>query len=222
MKGLLILMTAATSKAPAGKVQASKAPESGVAQRGVGLIEVLIALVVFALAVVGMAGLQLRTMSITLDSSQRTYVVSKSQDIADRIRSNGISAGRYTGTYNEPDNNGVGNFCNSPPTTICSDTQGNPAELCEPTEIALFDLYDAFCVGDGSLENQVIEWQTEISCFVDDGSGVPSISVGCEEVGATVEIHTTWIARSADLDADLDDESDPEDQQDQMTLRFVP
>ena len=79
MKDHLMLMIPATSRAP----------ETGAAQRGVGLIEVLIALVVFALGVVGMAGLQLRTMSITLDSAQRTYVVTKSQDIADRIRANG-------------------------------------------------------------------------------------------------------------------------------------
>ena len=69
------------------------------AQSGIGLIEVLIALVVFALGVVAMAGLQLATISMTMDSTQRTYVISKSQDIADRIRSNGIPASTYlTGT----------------------------------------------------------------------------------------------------------------------------
>ena len=73
---LMKLLIAATSKAHGHNTG------PGASQRGVGLIEVLIALVVFALGVVSMAGLQLRTMSITLDSAQRTYVVTKSQDLS--------------------------------------------------------------------------------------------------------------------------------------------
>ena len=215
MKDHLMLMIPATSRAP----------ETGAAQRGVGLIEVLIALVVFALGVVGMAGLQLRTMSITLDSAQRTYVVTKSQDIADRIRANDVPVMNYLNAPPaDPYNNSFCDGTGAPKS--CSDTEGTDVGTCTAAEMPLFDLYDVFCIGDGRadgrgdsrFESQVADWEMIISCSVDDGTGVPVASLDCTETGATIDITTTWLARSADRD----DTNDPEDMRDQMTLRFVP
>ncbi len=180
-------------------------------QRGVGLLEVLIALVIFALGVVGMAGLQLRTMSITMDSTQRSYVVAKSQDIADRIRSSGIEPSRYLRTYNE-----AGDFCDVEPTEICSDIDGAFAVQCTIDQMVNFDLYDAFCTGDGSLEGEVAEWQVTIGCEFDDGTGMQS-TTSCDELAARVTIETSWFARSLDEDAASD-----EPRRDSMMLRFVP
>ena len=186
------------------------------AQSGIGLIEVLIALVVFALGVVAMAGLQLATISMTLDSTQRTYVISKSQDIADRIRSNGIPASTYlTGTneYNEQ-------FCaeNEGVLTSCS---GNTAG-CAADDMALYDLYDAFCVGDGSLNRQVTEWNMDISCAYPDSatSGGMASTTSCDEEGATVTLTTTWFARTAIDDTDSTGADTTET--DSMSLSFVP
>jgi len=203
------------------KMAVSQRVRSTSVQSGVGLIEVLIALVVFALGVVGMAGLQLRTLSITMDSTQRTYVVSKSQDIADRIRSNGIPAAEYlTGTnqYNRQ-------FCetNKDTYTSCSDDQENGnADGCSEVQMVQFDLYDAFCVGEGSLDMQVQDWNVDISCAYPD----PAIAGGmapttvCDEEGATISLTTTWFARSA-ID-NTDSTGTVAAETDSMTLSFVP
>ncbi len=160
-------------------------------QRGVGLIEVLIALVIFALGVVGMAGLQMRTIALTMDSTQRSYAVSKSQDIADRIRSTSIAPSEYLGSYNAD-----GNYCDATPAS-CADTVGSSvAPQCTEAQMVLFDLHDTFCVGHGSLEDQVADWQVDITCEFPN-AGVITDTTLCEEPGATVVVTTTWFARSA-------------------------
>jgi len=189
------------------------------AQRGVGLIEVLIALVIFALGVVGMAGLQLGTISVTMDTTQRSFVVAKSQDIADRIRSNGIDPSEYLGIYNAPGTN----FCDTAAAvTSCADSAGNDADACTPDQLQAFDLFDAFCVGDGGFENQaedreqVTGWQTTISCEY-PVAGVMTNTTACNELGATVVVETSWFGRSLSNDVDSADQ-----QRESMTLRFVP
>ena len=183
-------------------------------QSGVGLIEVLIALVVFALGVVGMAGLQLRTLSLTMDSTQRTYAVSKAQDIADRIRSNGIPASQYLSNGGNKQYNTA--FCAANENTqSCSD---NPGAACGPAQMALYDAYDAFCEGEGSLDGQVVEWNVDITCAYPDplAAGAMTPTTSCDEEGATVTLTTTWLARSAIDDASGNSETDS------MTLSFVP
>ena len=180
-------------------------------QRGVGLIEVLIALVIFALGVVGIAGLQLGTFSVTLDSTQRSYVIAKSQDIADRIRSNGIESSKYLNTYNA-----AGNYCDTVVLPSCADDETNDAPACTDDQMAAFDLFDAFCVGQGSFEEQVTEWQTVISCEY-PVAGVMTNTTDCNELGATVIVQTSWFGRSVSNDVDEADQK-----RESMTLRFVP
>lgn len=185
-------------------------------QRGVGLIEVLIALVIFALGVVGMAGLQLRTMSVTIDSTQRSYVVSKAQDIADRIRSSGIPTADYLTVNNPASANSDGTYCDTPVATVCADAQGNDVTQCSVPEMRAFDLFDALCVGEGSLQQQVAEWQSNITCQY-PLAGVMTDTASCNELGATVTIDISWFARSVANDASA---TNPE--RDSMRLRFVP
>ncbi len=212
----------------------SRIARSSVNERGVGLIEVLIALVVFALGVVGMAGLQLRTLSVTMDSSQRTVVVAKTQDLADRIRSNGIPAAHYLGVYSSglsanPD--ATNNFCDTTPTS-CSDNAATNATVCTVAQMVLFDLFDTFCVGtdnslenNGSLESNVADWEVNISCEYPNASGVMTGTTSCNELAATVDITTVWFGRSSIGTATAAPATAPAtavtDQNESMTLRFV-
>ena len=207
------------------KMAVSQRVRSTSVQSGVGLIEVLIALVVFALGVVGMAGLQLRTLSITMDSTQRTYVVSKSQDIADRIRSSGIPASEYlkgANPYNRQ-------FCldNEGSIEKCADTIAGNTQGCEVEDMVKFDFYDAFCsgegsAGEGSLDAQVADWSVDISCAFPDpaAAGIMVNTTSCNQKGATVSVTTSWFARSAINETD--DAGAVTSETDSMTLSFVP
>lgn len=176
-------------------------------QRGVGLLEVLIALVVFALGVISMAQLQLRTMSLTMDSTQRSYAVAKSQDIADRIRSNGIAPVRYLGTYSQ-----AANFCAS-----SAPNCANGGGLCTADMIVAFELNDVFCTGEGSYQEQILDWEVTIGCERPDPGGLPIASTLCDELGAQVVVESSWFARSFD-----DDLTGADAARDSMTLRFAP
>lgn len=189
----------------------------GSAERGIGLIEVLVALVIFALGVVGMAGLQLRTMSSTMDSTQRSYVISKTQDIADRIRSNGIPAKSYLGTYNENLD-----FCDTEVTIKCADNVAADVAACTVPAMVAFDMYDVFCAGDnelasdGSYEQQVAEWKVVVGCERPI-AGVMTPTTECDGSADEVIIESSWFARSVD-DGDLS----AEPKRDSMILRFIP
>lgn len=182
----------------------------GKTQAGVGLLEVLIALVVFTVGVVGMAGLQLRTLSMSLDSSQRTIVIAKSQDIADRIRSNGIRPVNYLGTYSNTN-------CSATPTPRCADSESENASACSEAEMAAFDIWDVFCGTDASMDSGVIGWTTTISC--------PGACTGISE---QMSVFTTWTSRTSDTDQKLVNNTtlvngvEVSTVTDQMTLSFVP
>jgi len=189
-------------------------------QRGVGLIEVLVALVIFAIGVVGMAGLQLRTLSMSIDSTQRSVVIAKSQDLADRIRSSGAAPSAYVGTYNS-------DLCPTIPANICADGESIDATNCDTQQMAAFDVWDVLCSkgpavngGDSKsgLDGNVVQWTTVINC-----------SGGCGGTGAQMSIATTWESRTADTNAAIAnnnvtnaDGSEQSAVTDSLTLSFIP
>lgn len=180
-------------------------------QRGVSLIEAMIALVVFALGVGGMAGLQLRSLSMSMDSKQRSVVLAKSQELADRMRSNSASLPTYIGTFQNND----GSYCSVEPADNCADSNSGSAAACTGQQMAVFDLWDVFCRNDSGMDNTVIEWTTNVTC------SSATCAVGLD----TVTISTTWVSRTGDTNKDLTVTTgatgiDPT--QDQLLLSFTP
>jgi type IV pilus assembly protein PilV len=180
-------------------------------QNGIGLLEVMIALVVFAIGVVGMAGLQLRTLSMSIDSTQRSIVIAKSQDLADRIRSSGTAPGDYVGTYND-------SMCSTAPASVCADTGTANASNCNAAQMVTFDVWEVFCGNRSGLDGSVLQWNTVISC-----------AGGCPAIGAQVTITTTWESRVADTSKQLADStvSNADGSQestltDRLSLSFIP
>ena len=64
---------------------------------GFDLVEILVTIVLFAIGVLGLAGLQLRSLSDSRASAYRTIASQQAYDIADRIAANlaGVAAGYY-------------------------------------------------------------------------------------------------------------------------------
>jgi type IV pilus assembly protein PilV len=80
-------------------------------QRGVTLIEVLVTMVIVAVGLLGLAGMQVRGLSIQKDAHGRAIATQLALDIADRMRSNtgAVTAGTFnfntaypTGAYTAP------------------------------------------------------------------------------------------------------------------------
>lgn len=67
-------------------------------QRGVSLIEVLITVLVVSIGLLGLASLQLKSMSLSSASNKRQQAINLAHDISDRIFVNG--AGASAGDYN--------------------------------------------------------------------------------------------------------------------------
>lgn len=103
--------------------------------RGVTLIEVLVALVIVAVGLLGLAGLQVRGLSIQKDAHGRAIATQMALDLADRMRANRDPATRvppagyaYTAAYPT----GVPTVGNA--TTDCG------AGACDLAEQAQYDL----------------------------------------------------------------------------------
>lgn len=77
--------------------------------RGVTLIEVLVTMVIVAVGLLGLAGMQVRGLSIQKDAHGRALATQLASDIADRMRSNTGAVANYafataypTGAYTAP------------------------------------------------------------------------------------------------------------------------
>ena len=98
---------------------------------GVTLIEVLVTMVIVAVGLLGLAGMQVRGLSIQKDAHGRALATQLAVDIADRMRSNSAGIGNYgfvdpypTGTYTPP------------PVTQCDETA---AAACSALQQAQYD-----------------------------------------------------------------------------------
>lgn len=92
---------------------------------GFTLLEVLVALIVLSIGLLGLAGLQLTTVTNTRDAYHRTQAIMLSYDIADRMRAN-------------LDAVGDGDYDANTTTTMVSDCRSTAG--CSTTEMANDDL----------------------------------------------------------------------------------
>ncbi|CAG1771547.1 hypothetical protein BAC2_01780 [uncultured bacterium] len=103
--------------------------------RGFSLIEVLVAMAILATGLLGVAGLIVKGQRATYEAYQRQQALYLAQDMAERIRSNALSAADYvTGTDNAaanmPGNGGV-----PVPGTNCKLVE------CTPAQLQIYDRY---------------------------------------------------------------------------------
>jgi len=153
---------------------------------------------------------------MSIDSTQRSIVIAKSQDLADRIRSSGAAPNNYVQTYDS-------SICDTPPTDVCIATDSTSAISCNSVQMARFDVWDVFCASSADTDNRaglnggVSQWSTTVNC-----------SANCGGAGAQMTIATTWVSRTADTDAEITDNnvtnadgSQASAVTDSLTLSFV-
>lgn len=106
---------------------------------GFTLLEVLITVVIFSIGLLGLAGLQVKGLTLAHDSLLRTTATLLANDMADRMRAN-MSAAQMgiNSPYNNPAGLGTGN-----PACMGKDNTGQPIDAkCTPSEMARHDFYE--------------------------------------------------------------------------------
>lgn len=109
------------------------------ATHGFTLLEVLITVVIFSIGLLGLAGLQVKGLTLAHDSLLRTTATLLANDMADRMRAN-MSAAQMgiNSPYNNPAGLGIGN-----PGCMAKDNAGQPMDTkCTPVEMANHDFYE--------------------------------------------------------------------------------
>lgn len=161
-------------------VQQQRARPTGRArQHGFTLVEVLVTLVIFAFGMLGVAGLQMISLS-NMDSAQFRSVASlKAGEMAERIRANGGTS--YDGVI------GANNKCR---TAHYNSRNATPAN-CSPAQLAADDVWD---------------WNQELAHRLPSGSGTvcidstpedgtPSLPA-CDNSGKAMAIKVWWTERA--------------------------
>ena len=106
--------------------------------RGFGLLEALVAVAVFSGGVLGIAIMQLKSLSVLSDSNDMSIAVISAADLADKMRANpeGVSQGHYKAT-------------SSPSSASCTN--------CTPSQMANNDIAEIYSQLDANLSGVQLE-----------------------------------------------------------------
>ena len=144
-------------------------------QRGFSLLEVLIAIAIFSFGLLGLAGLQLVSLSSNQSAGIRSAATTLAYDMADRMKANmaGVIAGNYNGIA------GADNACEA---VHYDDAHALPA-TCTVAQLAQDDVYD---------------WKKTIAGLLPAGSGTVCIdstpsTAACDGMGISYAVRVSWL-----------------------------
>lgn len=143
-------------------------------QNGFSLLEVLIAIVIFSFGLLGLAGLQLVSLTSNQSANIRSTATALAYDMADRMRANmaGVSAGNYNGIV------GVDNQCQA---VHYDDVHAVPVN-CTVAQLAQDDVYD---------------WQKTAAGLLPGGAAVVCLdsipaTTACDGGGTSYAVRVSW------------------------------
>ena len=190
-------------------------------QNGATLIEALIALFIFSIGALGLAALQLTSLMSSGESQQRSAVIWKAQEFADRIRANRGALTEYIATVNRTslatigvDSDvgvitceGTAGFVK--PSTICADDENGAGSSCaDEDELADFDVWDVFCNPNGGLATVADTGATDVAA--EGSSGVANLEIvlrqndsSAGDTNDDVMLVLEWLSRETDANLDV-------------------
>ena len=136
-------------------------------QQGFSLIEVLVAVLVITIGLLGVAGMQLVGLKGNQQSFSKNQAAHHAQAVLEKMRGNpaGVITNKYlfdSSTYS----------CATEPTKNC----GLAASVCNPEQIAIHDLFRAFCGQKGGvaggIKGDLSGSEMSITCPVDCATGI--------------------------------------------------
>jgi type IV pilus assembly protein PilV len=118
-------------------------------QRGVSLIEILVTTLILGVGLLGVAALQVSSISSNQEGLFASQATAIAEDYASRIRSSKVSTvmpntnityAAYIGSYNNGNN--LPFACANPPNPICRSDGGAAAADCTLAQLAVFDQWE--------------------------------------------------------------------------------
>ena len=180
-------------------------------QSGITMVEALVSLFVFSVGALGLAAMQTAALVQGDDSRQRSLVIWKAQEFADRIRSTrssnnpaGLSAEFITNINNSSvDTIGTDVVTDafdcsgrSKPEAFCSDqNDSSKGAVCTTDQLVEFDVWDVFCNPQTGLATSGID--------AAGSTGIQQMEVVLRTVGDDFELYIEWVARTVDNDENL-------------------
>lgn len=131
-------------------------------QSGVSLIEILITTLVLAVGLLGVAALQVSSISSNQEGFYTSQATSIAEDLVSRIRSakvvtmiadedQRILYSTYVAHYGDAAVNPVAYDCAAAPAVMCRNNAGAEAESCTFQNLADFDKWDICTIADNTL-----------------------------------------------------------------------
>ncbi len=183
---------------------------------GFTLIEILIAVVILSIGLLGMAGIQLKGLRGTTNSTLRSQATVFANDIAERAHANlaGVSIGT-AGTNQQYSSVDSLALCGAKPVGYkdCAVTPNIAvAEECNAQEMATFDIYTVACGTDdkGGINNLLPNGSMTISCA----------TAGCP-IGSPLTINVNW-QETNNVSFKNPEDGDPTEINKTVTLVIVP
>ncbi|ASF17341.1 type IV pilus modification protein PilV [Shewanella sp. FDAARGOS_354] len=132
-------------------------------QRGFSLIEVLVALVILVIGLIGIFNLHIVAKRASFESYQQTQASYYANDIVNRMKLNPSELAKYVGNHSGS---------KEPITPVTPACEG--ANLCTPSQLALWDLYQWRSAFSGEYEivgaQQVGGLETALGCIKLNGN----------------------------------------------------
>ncbi len=190
-------------------------------QIGATLLEAVIAMFIFSVGALGLAALQLTSLASSGDSSQRSMVIWKAQEFADRVRANQSQSGAYITTIDNDAWTTIGTDVPADtitcgvttgfvrPTNICADTVSGSGSVqagaqCTAAQTVSYDVWDVFCNPNGGLAIA----SNGLAQVADGAGGVTNLEIALFENPAAgnddMVLVLEWLSREADANTDIE------------------
>ena len=168
-------------------------------QSGISLIEILVTTLILGVGLLGVAALQVSSVSSNQEGFFTSQATSIAEDYASRIRSSKISTmmpntnilyPNFVATYHNGNNNAL--VCNVPPDPVCRSDAGNEALDCTLAELSVFDQWEVCSLASTTLPNgevRVINNGIRLTIVVDWDS-----SMAREDTGNVSVVNASCVA----------------------------
>lgn len=185
-------------------------------QAGISLIEAMVSLFIFSVGALGLAALQTTAMVSSGDTKQRSLVIWKAQELADRMRStkssddpDGLLPQYLAAIGGDVNDVGVLNAnqysCPATPTRCADYTNSSGSQVdgtvCTTAQLVAFDIWEVMCEVSSGLSPTIASDESDSGV-----TGVSNLDVVMTQDGSDYLLYFQWLSRASDANLTLQKE----------------